>query len=110
MKVAVTSIGPKLDDHIGVRPDKCSFWLVVDPVTMECEAIPNPLLSIGGPAARKLIAQILQEHRVTFILAGGCGCDQLKELDEEGLRVLLGMTGSVRETVEQFNRSRFSWV
>jgi len=108
MKVAVTSIGPKLDDHIGTRPDKCSFWLVVDPVTMECETMPNPLMSVGGPAAGKLIAQVLEEHRVKFILAGGCGCNQLKKLGENGMRVLLGMTGSVRETVEKFNRSHFS--
>jgi len=75
MKVVVTSIGSKLDDRIGTRPDKCSFWLVVDPVTMECEAMPNPLMSIGGPAAVKLVAQVLGEHRVKFIPAGGCGCN-----------------------------------
>jgi len=108
MKVVVTSTGPKLDDHVGTRPDKCSYWLVVDPVTMECEAIPNPLMSVGGPAAGKLLTRILQEHMVEFILAGGCGCNQLKGLSENGMRVLLGMTGSVRETVVKFNRSQFS--
>ena len=108
MKVAVTSTGIKLDDHIGTKPDKCSYWLVVDPATMEYEAIPNPLISVGGPAAGKLLAQVLQEHMVKFILAGGCGCNQLKELSENGIRVLLGMTGSVRKTVEKFNRSEFS--
>jgi len=107
MKVVVTSTGLKLDDHVGIRPDKCSYWLVVDPETMECEAISNPLMSIGGPAAGKLLAQLLQEHMVKFILAGGCGCNQLKELGENGMRVLLGMTGSVRETVEKFNRGQF---
>ena len=107
MKVAVTSTGLKLDDHMA-KPDKCSHWLVVDSVTMECEAIPNPLMRVGGPAAGKLITQVLQEHMVKFILAGGCGCNQLKEIGGNGIRVLLGMTGSVRETVEKFNRSQFS--
>ncbi len=108
MKVAVTSTGLKLDDHIGTKPDKCSYWLVVDPVTMEYEALPNPLISLRGPAAGKLIAQVLQEHMVKFILAGGCRCNQMKEMSKNGIRVLLGMTGSVRETVEKFNRSQFS--
>ncbi|MBN1126837.1 MAG: NifB/NifX family molybdenum-iron cluster-binding protein [Sedimentisphaerales bacterium] len=107
MKVAVTSTGPKLDDPIGTRPEKCSYWLFVDPVTMEYEAMPNPLRSVGGPAAGEFLAQVLQEYRVQFILAGGSGCTQLKELGGNGLRVLLGMTGSVRETVEKFNRSPF---
>lgn len=107
MKVAVTSTGPKLDDPIGTRPDKCSHWLVVNPVTMECEAIPNPLTSVRGPAAGKFLAQILEEYRVKFILAGGCRCKKLKELSENGMRVLFGMTGSARETVEKFNRSPF---
>jgi len=108
MKVAVASTGPKLDEHVGTRPDKCPYWLIVDPATMEYEAIPNPLMSVGGPAAGKLLAKIMQEHTVKFILAGGCGCNQLKELGKNGIRVLLGMTGSIRETVEKFNRSQFS--
>ena len=107
MKVGVTSTGLKLDDPVGIRPDKCSYWLVVDPATMEYEAIPNPLINLGGPAAGKLLAQLLKEHMVKFVLAGGCGCNQLKELGEYGIRVLLGMTGSVRETIEKFNRSQF---
>ena len=108
MKVEVTSTGLKLDDPIGIRPDKCSCWLFVDPVTMEYEAIPNPLMNLSGPAAGKFLAQLLQEYRVKFILAGGFGCDQLKELGGNGMNVLLGMTGSVRETVERFNRSPYS--
>ena len=107
MKVAVTSTGLKLDDHVGISPDKCSYWLVVDPATMEYEAIPNPLINVSGPAAGKLLTQVLQEHMVKFILAGSCGCNQMKELSKNGMRVLLGMTGSVRETVEKFNRSQF---
>lgn len=107
MKVAITSTGPKLDDPIGTRPNKCSYWLVVDSVTMECEAIPNPLTSVSGPAAGKFLAQILEEYRVKFILAGDYRCKQLKDLSENGMRVLFGMTGSARETVEKFNRSPF---
>ena len=108
MKVAVTSNGPKLDDLIGTRPDKCSHWLFVDPVTMEYEAIQNPLTSIHGPAAGRFLSQVLQENKVKFVLAGNFGCNQLKDLDRNEIRVLLGMTGSVRETVEKFNRSQFS--
>jgi predicted Fe-Mo cluster-binding NifX family protein len=107
MKIAITATGPKLDDHIGTRPDKCSHWRFVDPATMEYEAIANPLMSAGGPAAGKLIAQVLQEYMVKFILAGSYECNQLKELGGNGMRVLFGMTGSVRETVEKFNRSPF---
>lgn len=107
MKVAITTTGPKLDDLIGAQPDTCSHWLFVDPVTMECEAIPNPLTSVRGPAAGNFLAQILEEYRVKFILTGGCGCKQLKGLSENGMRVLLGMTGSARETVEKFNQNPF---
>jgi len=107
MKVTVACTGPTLDDHVGIRPDKCSYWLFVDPVTMEYEAIQNPMMSLSGPAAGKLLVQQLRENAVKFILAGGCGCNQLKELGENGMRVLLGMTGLVRETVEKFNRSQF---
>jgi predicted Fe-Mo cluster-binding NifX family protein len=108
VKVAVASNGLKLEDHVGIGPDKCPYWLVVDPATMDYKAIPNPLMNVSGPAAGKLLARILQEHTVEFILADGCGCNQLKELSKNGMRVLFGMIGSVQETVEKFNRSQFS--
>jgi len=108
MKVAVTSTGSTLDAHVGTRPDKCSHWLVVDPVTLEYEAILNPLINFSDPASGKLLTDLLKKHMVKFILAGGCGCNQLRELCKNEIRVLLGMTGSVRETVEKFNRSQFS--
>ena len=108
MKVVVTSTGLRLDDHVGIRPDECTYWLVVDSASMEYEAIPNPLIKLSGPAAGNFLAKLLKGYTVKFILAGGCGCNQFKELDENGMRVLLGMTGSVRETVEKFNQSYYS--
>lgn len=107
MKIAVTSTGQKLDDPVGTRPDKCSHWLVVDTVSMEYDAMPNPLVKLGGPAAGRFLAMLLQECMVKFILAGGCGCEQLEGLGKNGMRVLLGVKGSVREAVEKFSQNYF---
>ena len=49
MKVAVTSTGLKIDDRVGVRLDKCSHWLIVDPATLEYKAIINPLTDLVVP-------------------------------------------------------------
>ena len=108
MKVAITSTGLTLDDNVGTRPDRCSYWLFVEPATMKYEAIQNPIMSLSGPAAGNFLVQLFKENSVKFILAGGCGCNQLKELSKNGMRLLLGMTGSVRETIEKFKRSQFT--
>ena len=104
MKIAIISTGPKIDDSVGTVPDSSPYWLFVDLETMKCEAMPNPLTSIGGPAKLQLIIQVLHNSKVKYILAGGYGTIQLKELEKNGIKVLFGLKGSVRKTVEKFHR------
>ncbi|UCD48876.1 MAG: NifB/NifX family molybdenum-iron cluster-binding protein [Phycisphaerales bacterium] len=105
MRVAVTSMGDTLEQPVGPGAGKCHSWLVVDPVTMEYEAIRNPFATVSGPGAGKFLVAQLKEYGVGVVLVGGFGCNDLKLLSHAGIRVLLGMTGSVRETVEKFKRS-----
>ena len=108
MKVAIISTGPTLDDPVGATPSESPFLLIVDAKTLEFESIPNPLVSKDKEAAQMLLSQLMQEHSAKVILAGAAGSRELSKLNKNGIRVLLGMTGSIRDTVEKFNRVQFS--
>jgi len=41
MKLAVSSTGRELDDLVDPRFGRCSFYVIVDPRTLEFEAVPN---------------------------------------------------------------------
>lgn len=105
MKIAVTSTGPTLEHYVGTRARRCGYLLIVDPDTMQYEVVQNPLVSLWGPAAGKLFAQLVLQNDVHTILAGSCGDNTLKALRDAGIKIFVGMTGSVRRAVEQFKRS-----
>ena len=50
MKIAVTSTGPTLDDSVEVRFGRCAYFLIIDPDTLDFEAIQNSNIALGGGA------------------------------------------------------------
>jgi predicted Fe-Mo cluster-binding NifX family protein len=105
MRVAVASMGHALEEPVSPSVGECHFWLVVDPSTMEHEAIQNPFASLSGPGAAKFLADQLKAYGVGAVLVGAVGCKELEQLRRAGIRVLLGMAGSGRDVVEKFKRS-----
>jgi len=102
MRIAVTSTGPTIEHYVGRTATHCGYLLIVDPETMQYEALQNPVVALRGPAAGKLFAQILLESQAKTILVGGCDSGGLEVLRDAGIPVFNGITGSVRGAVERF--------
>ena len=109
MKIAVTSTGPTLDDEIEARFGRCAYFLIIDPHTMEFEAIPNPNLSLGGDAGHKS-AQLMADKGVPVVLTGNCGPKAIQTFDAAGITVMTGMIGKVRHVVKRFKEGTLSYT
>lgn len=101
MKIAVPSTLPTLDACIGTQFHRSKYLLIIDLDTMEYEAMVNPLLVLSGPAAGKLFAQQLLEENVRIVLASNCGSNISEFLGTAGIRIIAGMSGSVRRAANQ---------
>lgn len=106
MKIAVTSTGPTLDDHIATEFDHSKYLLIVDCDTMEFEAMISPVVAGVGPAASRLFARQLLEANASKVLASHIRFGVLKAflepLHRTGIHIVDGMNGSVRSAVKQF--------
>ncbi len=102
MKIAVVSELPTIDAFIGTNLRSSKYLLIIDTDTMEYEAMPNPIMALGGSAAGKLFTQQLLEVNVSKILVNNCSLDMLKSLGHTGIQVISGLSGSVRSVVNQF--------
>ena len=106
MKIAVTSTGPTLDDHIATEFDHSKYLLIVDCETMEFEATISPVVAGTGPAAGRLFARQLLQANVSKVLASHIRFSVLKaflgSLRGTGIQIVDGMNGSVRSVVRQF--------
>jgi predicted Fe-Mo cluster-binding NifX family protein/ferredoxin len=107
MKIAVTSTGPSLDDNVEARFGRCPYFLIIDTDTMQFEAIENPNIAIGGGAGIQS-AQLMSEKGVTVVLTGNCGPNAFNVFGQAGIQVIVGVSGAVRNAVEQFKADGFS--
>jgi len=107
MKIAVTSTGPTLDDNVEARFGRCPYFLIIDTDTMQFEAIENPNIAIGGGAGIQS-AQLMSEKGVTVVLTGNCGPNAFNVFGQAGIQVIVGVSGPVRNAIEQFKAGAFS--
>jgi len=107
MKIAVTSTGPTLDDNVEARFGRCPYFLIIDTDTMEYEAIKNPNIALGGGAGIQS-AQLMSEKGITTVLTGNCGPNAFNVFGQAGIQVIVGVSGPVRNAVEQFKTGAFS--
>lgn len=101
MKIAVTSTGPSLDDSVEGRFGRCAYFLIIDPDTMEFEAVPNPNISLGGGAGIQS-AQMMADKNVSVVLTGNCGPNAFQTFGAAGIQVITGVGGAVRQAVRQY--------
>jgi predicted Fe-Mo cluster-binding NifX family protein len=101
MKVAVSALSSELDGSVDPRFGRCSYFLVVDPETMEFEAVENPHVSASGGAGIQA-AQLVAGKSVQAVLTGSCGPNAFQTLKAAGVKVVIGVTGTVREVVRSY--------
>ena len=101
MKIAVTSTGPTLDDSVDPRFGRCAYFLIIDPETLDFEAIPNPNIALGGGAGIQS-AQLMSSQDVSIVLTGNCGPNAFQTFGAAGIQVITGVGGTVRLAVQQY--------
>jgi len=101
MKIAVSSTGPTLDDAVEARFGRCPYFLIIDPDTLDLEALPNANISLGGGAGIQS-AQTMANKGVSVILTGNCGPNAFRVFGSAGIQVITGVNGPVRQSVQQF--------
>lgn len=101
MKIAVTTVGPSLDEQVETRFGRTPYYLFVDTETMEFEAMQNPNVAAGGGAGIQS-AQLMSDHGVRYVLTGNCGPNAFQVFSAAGIQVIVGVSGIARQAIEQF--------
>lgn len=99
MKVAVTSRGSTLDDQVDPRFGRCANFVIIETDDMSFEAVSNSNAAAGGGAGIQS-AQLVADKGAKTVLTGNCGPNAYRTLEAAGIEVIVGATGTVRETVE----------
>ena len=101
MRIAVSTSGPSLDAEVDPRFGRCRYFIIVDPDSMEFEVVENSGAMAGGGAGIST-AQVIADKGVEVVLTGNCGPNAFQVLSAAGIKVITGVSGKVRNTVQDY--------
>jgi predicted Fe-Mo cluster-binding NifX family protein len=106
MRIAVTARAPGLDAAVDPRFGRCQHFTFVDTESGDAESVPNDNVAASGGAGVQA-AQLVSEQGAEAVLTGNCGPNAHRALTSAGVQVIVGVSGTVRDAVEQFNARAF---
>jgi predicted Fe-Mo cluster-binding NifX family protein len=104
MKIAISSKGGALNSPVEERFGRCAYFVIVDCDTMKFTAFTNPASEFSGGAGPAAVREI-SKHGVQAVLTGQVGGNAQRALEEAGIQVVTGVTGSVKEAVESYKKT-----
>ena len=101
MKVAVSASGKDLDCQVDPRFGRCQYFIFVNPVTMEFEALDNEGLMASGGAGVQA-AQMVAQKGAKALITGNLGPNAASALSASGIKVYLVPGGTVKDVIEGY--------
>ena len=101
MKICVSANAGSLDAQIEARFGRSPFFVIVNSETMNYEAVSNTAVNAMGGAGIQA-AQTIVDKNVAVVLTGNIGPNAYRVLSAAGIRIVTGVTGIVRHSVEQY--------
>jgi predicted Fe-Mo cluster-binding NifX family protein len=105
-KICITSSGPTLDSMVDPRFGRCAYFIIADPETYAFEAVSNEAAMASGGAGIRA-AQTVASIDVDAVLTGSVGPNAFPALQDAGIKILSGVSGTVRTAIENYNKSGF---
>jgi predicted Fe-Mo cluster-binding NifX family protein len=109
MKIAITSMGAKLEDKVDPRFGRCHYFILFDTETNKFEAVENTgAQGMGGVGIKS--GQIMADKGVETVLTGSCGPNAFQTLQAAGIKVITGATGTVQEAIDKFKSGKLKAI
>jgi len=106
MRVVVTAQQPRLDSLVDARFGRAACFVVVDTDTMEHRVVENNLNAPGGAGIGA--GKTVIDTGAKVLLTGNCGPNAFRTLRAGGVEIYTGLTGTVRQAVEQYKVGRLT--
>ena len=108
MRIAVGSAGKEIDSEMDPRFGRAPWLLLVDPETMEFEAVENSQNAGAAQGAGIRAASMMPEKKVVAVIAGRVGPKAVNTLQAAGIAIVEGIGGTVRQAVSRYASGEFS--
>ena len=109
MKIAISATGPDIDAPVDPIFGRTRYFLIVDPDTMEYEAVSNPNTQAMGSAGIQS-AQLIGNAGAEVLITGQVGPNAFQTLSVIGVRIHHIMGGTSRQAIGAYKAGRLPMV
>lgn len=110
MRLAITSMGPSLEDAVDEHFGRARHILICDTETGLIEAIDNQQNLNAAQGAGINAAQTVADHGAKWVLTGHAGPKAFAALQKAGIKIGTATSGSCRGTLDRFNRGELQAI
>ena len=108
MKLVITTQGESPDSEVDPRFGRAQRFLVYDTETDAYTSVPNTQNLQAQQGAGIQAGRTVTDAGAQAVLTGNCGPKAFRVLNEAGITVYVGVTGTAREAVEAFRRGELT--
>jgi predicted Fe-Mo cluster-binding NifX family protein len=109
MNICVSAYSGSLDAEVDSRFGRCAYFVIVDSETMEFNAISNDSTGAAHGAGIQA-AQTVANMGVEVVITGNVGPNAYSVLSAAGIKIVTGVSGTVREAVEKYKKGQLEEV
>jgi predicted Fe-Mo cluster-binding NifX family protein len=108
MRVAITSEGKDLKDHVDPRFGRAKYFLVVETESRVIEVVDNEqnLNALQGAGVQS--AERVAGLGVEAVVTGHCGPKAFHALNAAGIDVYTGATGTIEEVIDRMTAGKLA--
>ena len=106
MKLCISSEGTTLDSKVTPRLGRCRMFIIVDTESMAFEVVDNAETGASCGAGIQ-VGQFVAFRGVEAVMTGNVGPNAIQTLQEGGIAIYTGVSGTVREAVDGFRRGLY---
>ncbi len=103
MKICITSEGKTLDAKVDSRFGRCQYFILVNPDTLEFEAVEKSNIDQAGGAGIQS-GQLMAQKGVKAVLTGNVGPNAFQTLNAAGIQIFTGISGVVKDAIEKYKK------
>jgi len=107
MEIVISATEPHLEAQVDPRFGRSSYFLLVNPESMEYKVLTNGQNLQAAQGAGIQAAALVARHRPAAVLTGNCGPKAFQTLQAAGISVVVGVEGSVRDAVQNYQAGKF---
>ena len=110
MKIAVTSTGADLDTGIDPRFGRAQSFIIYDTESGDFEVLDNKQNVNAAQGAGIQAAAAVSGKGVECLITGHCGPNAFRTLNAAGIKVFVGVSGTVKDAIERLKKDELKPV